>query len=83
MEFKSVGKELNRKGNTTIGNLNSRDIDRYIYVLNHFLSDKIQQQRIAKGIKITPTTRYNKRRKRTQQQPENETKLNIYLEIII
>lgn len=48
------------------------------YVLNPFLSVKIQQQRTAKGSKITPTTRYNKRSKTTQQQPENEPRQNIF-----
>ena len=57
----------------------SQDVDWYINVCNQFLFDKIQQQRTAKGSKITPTTRYNKRSKRTQQQPENKQNyINIF-----
>jgi len=32
----------------------------------------------AKGSKITPTTRYSKRSRSTQQQPENETRQNTF-----
>ena len=40
---------------------------------------KAQQQRHTKGSKITPITRYNKRSKRTQQQPENKQNyINIF-----